>query len=56
MTRAYPPRTVKELLAVEALAALEPPRAAHFLGKALGTSRPAAVREEYEAVLRRLRS
>jgi predicted metal-dependent enzyme (double-stranded beta helix superfamily) len=54
VTRAYPPRTVKELLAVTALAALDPTRAEHVLGEALDAPRPAAVREEYEAALKRL--
>lgn len=55
VTRAYPPRTLKEVLAVKTLAAIDPGRAEGVFRKALGSSRPPQLRQEYEEALRKLR-
>lgn len=55
VTRVYPPRTQKEVLAIKTLASLDPPQAEDILQKALGTSRPLALQLEYEAALSRIR-
>jgi predicted metal-dependent enzyme (double-stranded beta helix superfamily) len=55
VTRAYPPRTLKEVLAVKTLAAIDPGRAEGVFREALGTSRPPQLRQEYEEALRKLR-
>ncbi len=55
VTRVYPPRTLKEVLAVKTLAAIDPSRAEGVLRKALGTPRPPQLIEQYEAALARIR-
>ena len=55
VTRAYPPRTLKEVLAVKTLAAIDPGRAEGVFREALTSSRPPQLRREYEEALRRLR-
>ncbi len=55
VTRAYPPRTLKEVLAVKTLAAIDPGRAEGVFREALGSSRPPQLRQEYEEALRKLR-
>lgn len=55
VTRTYPPQTLKEVLAVKTLAAIDPGRAEGVFRKALGTSRPPQLRQEYEEALRKLR-
>jgi predicted metal-dependent enzyme (double-stranded beta helix superfamily) len=56
VTRIFPPRTLKEVLAVKALAVIDPLRTEEVLQKALGASSPPYLKQEYEAVLRRLRA
>lgn len=55
VTRAYPPRTLKEVLAVKTLAAIDPGRAEGTFREALGSPRPPQLRQEYEEALRKLR-
>ncbi len=55
VTRVYPPRTLKEVLAVKTLAAIDPSQAEGVLREALSTPRPPQLRAEYEETLRRLR-
>ena len=55
VTRVYPPRTLKEVLAAKTLAAIDPDRAEGVLREAIGTPRPPAIRQEYEETLRKLR-
>jgi predicted metal-dependent enzyme (double-stranded beta helix superfamily) len=54
--RVFPAHTLKEILAVKALAAIDPPRAGGVLREALNTSQPSALRQEYETTLQRLRT
>jgi len=56
VTRVFPPRTLKEVLAVKTLAAIDPSRAEGVLREALGASRPPQIMQEYEAALLKLRS
>jgi len=56
VTRAFPPRSLKEILSVKTLAAIDPSRAEGVLREALGTSRPPQLKQEYEAALLKLRS
>ena len=55
VTRVYPPRTLKEVLAVKTLAAIDPSQAEAVLRDALSTPRPPQLRAEYEETLRTLR-
>ncbi len=55
VTRAYPPRTQREILAVKALAAIDPSRAEGILRKALGAPGSPHLKQEYETALRKLR-
>jgi predicted metal-dependent enzyme (double-stranded beta helix superfamily) len=55
VTRVYPPRTLKEVLAVKTMAAIDPLRTEEVLQNALGASHPPHLKKEYEAVLRNLR-
>ena len=55
VTRAYPPRTLKEVLAAKTLAAIDPGRAEGVFREALASSRPPQLRQEYEEALRKLR-
>jgi hypothetical protein len=55
VTRVFPPRTLKEVLAVKTLAAIDPSRAEGVLREALGTSRPPQLKQEYEAALAKIR-
>lgn len=55
VTRAYPPRTLKEVLAVKTLAAIDPDRAEGVFRDALGSSRPPQLRQAYEEALRKIR-
>jgi predicted metal-dependent enzyme (double-stranded beta helix superfamily) len=56
VTRVFPPRTLREVLAVKTLAAIDPSRAEGVLREALGASRPPQLMQEYEAALLKLRS
>jgi predicted metal-dependent enzyme (double-stranded beta helix superfamily) len=56
VTKVYPPRTLREVLAVKTLAAIDPSRAEGVLREALDASRPPQLKQEYEAVLLKLRS
>jgi predicted metal-dependent enzyme (double-stranded beta helix superfamily) len=55
VTRIYPPKTLKEVLAVKTLAAIDPARAEEVLREALGSSSPPQLKQEYEAALARIR-
>ncbi len=55
VTRVFPPRTLKEVLAVRTLAAIDPSRAEGLLREALGASRPPQLKQEYEAALAKIR-
>jgi len=55
VTRVYPPRTLKEVLAVKTLAAIDPSQAEAVLREALSAPRPPQLRAEYEETLRTLR-
>jgi predicted metal-dependent enzyme (double-stranded beta helix superfamily) len=55
VTRVFPPRTRKEVLAVKTLAAIDPSRAEGVLREALAASRPPFLRQEYEEALKKLR-
>lgn len=55
VTRVFPPRTMKEVLAVKTLEAIDPSRAEGVLREALGTPRPPQLRQEYEEALARIR-
>jgi predicted metal-dependent enzyme (double-stranded beta helix superfamily) len=55
VTRIYPPRTLKEVLAVKTLAAIDPARAEAVLREALGAPRLPLLKQEYEAALARIR-
>ena len=56
VTRVFPPRTLREVLAVKTLAAIDPSRAEGVLREALGASRPPQLMQQYEAALLKLRS
>lgn len=56
VTRFYLPRTLKEVLAIRTMAAIDPSQTEDVLQKALGASNPPYLKQEYEAVLRKLRS
>ncbi len=56
VTRVYPPRTHKEVLAVKTLAAFGTGRAEAILQAALREPQPPHLREEIEAALRKLRT
>jgi predicted metal-dependent enzyme (double-stranded beta helix superfamily) len=56
VTRAYPPRALKEVLAAKALAAFGTSRAEATLLEALSVPQPSHLREEFEAALRKLRA
>jgi predicted metal-dependent enzyme (double-stranded beta helix superfamily) len=56
VTRVFPPRTLREVLAVKTLAAIDPSRAEGVLREAMGTNRPPQLMQEYEAALLKLRS
>ena len=56
VTRAFPPRTLREVLAVKTLAAIDPSRAEGVLREALGATRPPQLMQQYEAALLKLRS
>jgi predicted metal-dependent enzyme (double-stranded beta helix superfamily) len=56
VTRVFPPRTLREVLAVKTLVAIDPSRAEGVLREALGASRPPQLKQEYEAALLKLRS
>jgi hypothetical protein len=56
VSRVFPPRTQKEVLAVKTLAAIDPSRAEGVLREALAASRPPQLMQEYEAALLKLRS
>lgn len=55
VTRVFPPRTLREVLAVKTLAAIDPSRAEGVLREALATSRPPQLVQEYEAALAKIR-
>jgi predicted metal-dependent enzyme (double-stranded beta helix superfamily) len=55
VTRGYPPRTFKEVLAVKTLAAFGTGRAEAILQEALREPQPSHLREEIEAALARIR-
>ena len=55
LTRVFPPRTLKEVLAVRTLAAIDPSRAEGVLREALGATRPPQLKQEYEAALAKIR-
>lgn len=55
VTRVFPPRTLREVLAVKTLAAIDPSRAEGVLREALGASRPPQLKQEYEAALAKIR-
>jgi predicted metal-dependent enzyme (double-stranded beta helix superfamily) len=55
VTRVFPPRTLREVLAVKTLAAIDPSRAEGVLREALGATRPSHLMQEYEAALARIR-
>jgi predicted metal-dependent enzyme (double-stranded beta helix superfamily) len=55
VTRAFPPRTLKEVLAVKTLTVIDPSRAEGVLREALGMPRPPQLKQEYEATLARIR-
>lgn len=56
VTRIFPPRTLKEVLAVKTLAAIDPSRTEDVLQRALGASSPPYLQQEYAEVLRKLRA
>jgi predicted metal-dependent enzyme (double-stranded beta helix superfamily) len=56
VTRVYPPRTYKEVLAVKTLVAFGTGRAEAILQQALREPQPPHLREEIEAALRKLRT
>jgi hypothetical protein len=56
VTKVFPPRTLREVLALKTLAAIDPSRAEGVLREALGTPRPPQLKQEYEAALLKLRS
>lgn len=56
VTRAYPPRALKEVLAAKALAAFGTSRAEATLLEALSVPQPSHLREEFERALAKLRS
>ncbi len=56
VTRVFPPRTYKEMMAVKALSVIDPSRTEYVLQKALGNSSPPYLKKEYEAALRKLRA
>jgi len=55
VTRVYPPGTLKEILTVKTLAAIDPDRAEAVLREALHAPRPLQIKQEYEAVLAGIR-
>ena len=55
VTRVYPPRNQKEMLAAKTLAAFDPSRAEWVFRQALEAPRPPSLRQEYEEALRKLR-
>ncbi len=56
ITRAYPPRSSREILAIKAVTEVDPPRAEGILRKTLDRPQAGAMRREYEAVMRRMRA
>ncbi len=56
VTRLFPGRTLRELLAVKALAEMDPSQTREILQKALGPSKPPFLKKEYEEVLQKLRA
>lgn len=56
VTRLFPGRTLREILAVKTLAEINPQQTEKVLEKALGASKPPFLKKEYEEVLRKLRS
>jgi predicted metal-dependent enzyme (double-stranded beta helix superfamily) len=56
ITKVFPPRTLREVLAVKTITALDPSRAEGVLREALGTSQPPQLKQEYESALLKLRS
>lgn len=55
VTRAYPPRSFREILAVKAITEVDPLRAEGILRRTLDRPRSGALRREYEAVLQKAR-
>jgi predicted metal-dependent enzyme (double-stranded beta helix superfamily) len=55
VTRVFPPRTLKEVLAVKTLSAMDPGRAEGVFREALSSPRPPSLKQEYEEALRKLR-
>jgi predicted metal-dependent enzyme (double-stranded beta helix superfamily) len=55
-TRVFPPRTLREVLAVKTITAIDPSRAEGVLREALGAPHPPQLQQEYEAALLKLRS
>jgi predicted metal-dependent enzyme (double-stranded beta helix superfamily) len=55
VNRVFPPWTLKEVLAVRTLAAIDPSRAEGVLREALGATRPPQLKQEYEAALAKIR-
>jgi predicted metal-dependent enzyme (double-stranded beta helix superfamily) len=55
VTRVYPPRTLKEVLAAKALAAFGTGRAEAILQEAIREPQPPHLRDEFEAALARIR-
>jgi predicted metal-dependent enzyme (double-stranded beta helix superfamily) len=55
VTRVFPPRTLKEVLAVKTLSAMDPGRAEGVFREALASPRPPSLKQEYEEALRKLR-
>ncbi|MDQ5984887.1 MAG: hypothetical protein CSYNP_00585 [Syntrophus sp. SKADARSKE-3] len=56
VTRIFPPRTAKEILAIKTLASMDPSRAQAVFRDALGTPRIPQVKQEYETTLLKLLS
>jgi predicted metal-dependent enzyme (double-stranded beta helix superfamily) len=51
VARVFPPRTLKEVLAIKTLASIDPSRAEAVFRDALGTPRPPQIKQAYEAAL-----
>ncbi|MEN6374370.1 MAG: cysteine dioxygenase family protein [Smithella sp.] len=56
VTRLFPGRTLREVLAIKTLAEINPLQTEEVLQKALGASKPPFLKKEYEEVLLRLRA
>ena len=56
VTRVYPPRTQKEVLAVKTLAAIDPSRAEDVLRKALSASPSPALQQAFKETLAKIRN